>query len=189
MYKLGINADLIIGDLDSINLEALDFHKMSGAQIAQHSPDKDKTDMELAISCLPNYPKNEIYLSGMEGGRSDHSYMNLLVLKRFIRKGLLSFDTNDGFGGVVGPGTISLKVPINSGAALISLSTKVSELTSEGVAWPLVKSTLKFGEARGISNKIISQPWNISFEKGVLAFFVRGLSRGEAEIGWHPSVA
>ena len=72
-------AHLIIGDLDSINSEALSFHQTHHSVIKRFPADKDQTDLELALMSLPDDPSSEIHLAGLFGGRIDHALMNLLV--------------------------------------------------------------------------------------------------------------
>ncbi|MBI3038513.1 thiamine diphosphokinase [bacterium] len=186
LFALNIPANLVIGDLDSIGSESLEFHKKNGCKISTFPVDKDATDIDLALQSLSQNRNREIHLLNMWGGRFDHSIMNLLVLTKHLYSGLYTFDTPDGFGGVNGAGSLVLRVPRGLGNSLLALSPKVKDICSTGVNWPLDHETLEFGETRGVSNQIKDAPWRISFSSGALCWHISGLSRAKAEIEWLP---
>ena len=45
---LGLDVDVVIGDLDSVSAEALAAAEAAGARIVRHPEAKDATDLELA---------------------------------------------------------------------------------------------------------------------------------------------
>ncbi len=48
--SLGIMPHVIIGDLDSIEIDDLAIYQQAGVKIMQHPSHKDETDLELALS-------------------------------------------------------------------------------------------------------------------------------------------
>ena len=47
--KLGVQVDAVVGDMDSVEGAALAEAEAGGAEIVRHDPDKDATDLELAL--------------------------------------------------------------------------------------------------------------------------------------------
>lgn len=186
LRRWGIEADTIIGDLDSLSPEGMRHHLEHGAEIIRFSPDKNETDLELALRNLPNETGNEVYLTNLWGGRFDHSIMNLLMMSHFTSKGLLLFPTTDGVGGIMGPGRLSLSAPLHLGTGLIALSQEVGGLSSHGVQWPLNNEILRYGESRGVSNRLVHSPWRLTLGSGALLWLISGVSRADVEIEWLP---
>ncbi|MEZ4812323.1 MAG: thiamine diphosphokinase [Caldisericia bacterium] len=81
--KLGLIPDIVIGDMDSVSHEGLEYIKSKDIESIIHPPDKNFTDGELAISHLQKHYLNfsEIKVLGLTGGRPDHAYGNFLLLK------------------------------------------------------------------------------------------------------------
>lgn len=187
LLKKRMPAHEIVGDLDSISRRALAFHVTQGALVRKFNEDKDQTDLELTMEGLSDDPGAEVFFHGLFGGRFDHALMNLLLLKKYTRKGCLTFDFKGGTGGIIGPGNISLKVASGALVGLIALSPVVQGIVSEGVKWPLKNDSLRFGESRGVSNVLTRSQWRLSHRKGVLVWLVNGYSREAVGIEWHPS--
>lgn len=47
--KLEVRVDVVVGDMDSVDAAALAEVEAGGAEIVRHDPDKDATDLELAL--------------------------------------------------------------------------------------------------------------------------------------------
>lgn len=81
LSKNGFHFDLAVGDFDSVSSDEL-LHIRDYAKVVQsHSKTKDYTDTYLAvIEALKLHP-TEIIIYGGIGGRFDHSFANLNLLK------------------------------------------------------------------------------------------------------------
>lgn len=90
LIKHGIPIDLAIGDFDSTNLETSVIEKHA-QKVIIHSSVKDYTDTFLAVEEALNLQGSTIVIYGGLGGRLDHSYANLKLLK----KGNISIHTQD----------------------------------------------------------------------------------------------
>jgi thiamine pyrophosphokinase len=75
---LGVEPDLLIGDLDSVSAAALAAH--AGRPVERHPPDKDVTDLELALQAAGARGATSILVAGGGGGRFDHLLANALLL-------------------------------------------------------------------------------------------------------------
>jgi len=85
--KLGIGVDLHIGDFDSAP-------SADNCDVIRHPCEKDWTDTEACIYKAIETGADEIYLTGILGGRADHMMSNLLGLLNpdWISAKIFAFD-------------------------------------------------------------------------------------------------
>ncbi len=76
----GFSVDLVVGDLDSLPGEALGELVRNGAAVERHPPDKDATDLALAIGRAVARGATRVTVVGGHGGRLDHLLANVAVL-------------------------------------------------------------------------------------------------------------
>ena len=74
----GIRPDLILGDFDSISGELPE-----DIEIKRFKPEKDFTDLELAIRTAVESEFTELEIIGGMGGRLDHTVANLQLLSHY----------------------------------------------------------------------------------------------------------
>src|SRR5579859_5466672 len=65
---LGLEVDLVVGDLDSISAATL----AGIAQVERHAAEKDATDLELALTAALRLEPERILVLAGAGGRLDH---------------------------------------------------------------------------------------------------------------------
>src|SRR5699024_12482516 len=53
-----------------------------------HPPEKDKTDLEIALQKALSLEPDRIYLFGVTGGRLDHALINLQLLHKMIHNNI-----------------------------------------------------------------------------------------------------
>jgi len=82
LTNLGVNPQLIIGDLDSIDAHLLEEAKLAGVAVIEHT-DQELGDFEKALTWLKNENFESVEVIGMNGGRTDHTLSNLSVMLRF----------------------------------------------------------------------------------------------------------
>lgn len=88
VQDLGITPDLWVGDMDSSKLR-----NFSNIEKLVYPCDKDLTDSHIAVNEALKRGYKEIVLTGATGGRLDHEYANLCLLKYILKSG--------GFGKIV----------------------------------------------------------------------------------------
>lgn len=186
LRRWGMAAQCLVGDFDSTSRETLSWHETRGAKVVRFPVDKDQTDFELALNEVPTAPGSEIHLVGLTGGRADMSWMNLLILGKWVERGWFTFDHAGGLGGVLGSGELRIAAPEGTPAALIALVPKVEGVVSQGVRWPLQGETLLLGEGRGVSNALSASEWRLRVGSGSLLWLLEGVSRAGVEIEWLP---
>ncbi len=167
---LGLLPKLVIGDLDSLTEGELRDLEEAGAEIQRHPPDKDETDLELALIKAEELKPDEIIIFGALGARWDMTLANVLLMAHpdFASIPICIVD---------GPQEISL---LRSGQAkeiqgqpgdtisLIPLMRDARGITTLGLEYPLENATLRFGVTRGVSNVMHSQHARVQLEEGLL---------------------
>ncbi len=81
--RLGLDVDVLVGDLDSISAAGLADAEARGIAVECHRPDKDQTDTELAIACA--VARGVARIVGVSGGgdRPDHAWSTLLAFAAY----------------------------------------------------------------------------------------------------------
>lgn len=170
-YRTGRTPDIIIGDFDSAETEALAyFRKQPDLQIRQLIPEKDDTDTEAAIRMALARGAKRITLLGATGSRLDHVLGNIELLGIGLAEGvpITMIDSHNRIRMI--DGGIRLKKEEQHGTyvSLIPYSEKVEHLTLRGFKYPLSDATLKGGCSLGVSNEIVENEAEIIFDCGKL---------------------
>ena len=87
--KMGIRADYLLGDMDSISERALEKAKTDPKlNIIKYQPKKNFTDSELAIEKALELGCKEIIFAGAFGSRLDHMLANQMTVATLALKGI-----------------------------------------------------------------------------------------------------
>jgi len=167
-HVLGVVPDHIVGDLDSAPQDILE--KYRDVPLLQFSPEKDQTDLELAITFSCDKGADSITILGGLGGRFDHQLANVHVLvqavERHVKAELRDEHTrirliND---------CCKIKLHKQDGAlvTLLPFTNAAEGIETEGLQYPLKSERLSIGFARGVSNQIIDEWAAVSLKKGML---------------------
>ena len=171
--RMNLLPDVVIGDLDS--LEARDAHRLRRAEVPflQHSPDKDKTDLELALEHVQALDFGEIRVVGFWGGRLDQSVANLMLAARVPASSMVEFVTEKETVRLL-QGNQAWQIRERQGAALsvLPLTPQVDGLSLRGTRYPLEGTLLPFGTSLGISNEILEAAATVSIARGRLLVVV-----------------
>lgn len=160
---------IAIGDFDSIS-EA-EYQQILGMckEVIKLNCEKNETDTEVALNYCISNQINEVYLYGGLGGRFDHSIANIRLLLQFVKKGLrihLLDQTN--CVSVLPAGNHRLKALPKRYLSFFALESDVSELTLEGLKYPLNDYYLSLDDIRCVSNEILGESFTIRFNQGYL---------------------
>jgi thiamine pyrophosphokinase len=160
---LGLDPELWVGDFDSTPAVLLARH--AGVVRERLSPDKDKTDGELAVDAAIARGAREIVLVGGLGGQADHVLGHFALALRLAQDGIATFLTSgDEEAYPLLPGTTRLDLDDGTRLSLVALSP-LRGLTLEGVRWPLSDREVPLGSTLTLSN-IAHGPVAIRFESG-----------------------
>ena len=168
--KLGLHADIVIGDLDSVSHQALDLAERQKVPIQRHPVDKDATDLELALMHAHERNVESVIVIGGSGGRIDHFLANA---------GLLAAQTGIDLEWRTGTSTVhrvngTLLLEGRKGAvvSLLAFGGPVRGIQTSGLQWPLVQEDLEPGSTRGISNRLVEEHAEVSVAYGNLLVIV-----------------
>jgi thiamine pyrophosphokinase len=168
LHALALEPHALVGDLDSV--EPADVAKLAaqGVTIERHRPEKDKTDLELAIEHAAAKGATEIILLGALGGRLDQTVANLLLLAQRDWPAALSVVEEQQVASVLRAGqTVTLTGTVGTVVSLIPLSPQVTGITYTGLKYLLSDYTLPFGSTRGVSNELAAPMATIRIGTGL----------------------
>ncbi|HEX2152376.1 MAG TPA: thiamine diphosphokinase [Acidimicrobiia bacterium] len=161
----GYDVDLVVGDLDSVSGEAL---AASSAPIERHSPDKDATDLDLALEAALRLDPDRIVVIGGQGGRFDHLLGTVLLLTSDRWAGVdLEWVAGGGRVRVVRAG-VTLHGAPGALLTLLAVGGPATGVTTSGLHWDLADATLQPGSTRGVSNVFIGPVANVRLTAGLL---------------------
>lgn len=165
---LGLTVHRVVGDLDSVSPGALSAAWEAGAEVERHEPEKDATDLELALAAALRTGATRLVVVGGGGGRLDHFLANALLL--------------------ASPALASVEVEALVGTAAVRVVRRRAELQGRpgelltllpvhgpatgvrttGLRYALGGQDLHAGSTRGVSNEFVEPLATVSLEDGVL---------------------
>lgn len=166
--EMGLVPDLVIGDVDSITADDLDWLRTQRVEVIKHAREKDETDLELAFLEAVRRKAENILVAGAMGGRIDQALANI---------SLLMLPELEGIPVVYDDGREEILVIRNKSivggsrgdtVSLIPLFGAAEEVTTEGLKYPLSEETLYPERTRGISNIMLEDKATIRVGKGSL---------------------
>lgn len=180
--ELGIIPNVLIGDMDSTNPDLVEYWEASGVEVIHFPPDKDQTDLELALLHAQSKGANKIIVYGAIGGRLDMTIGNLMLLTRPDLNSIVKFVCGNEEIRVLQDGNLlTLPGTLGDTVSLIPLSIDGAKVTLKGLEYPLTKEILDFGLTRGISNRMVKKQATIHLESGLLAVIHTRNNSTEAE--------
>lgn len=171
LYRAEIKPDVIIGDFDSVDDEALTYFKnQDGIELHQLNPMKDDTDTEYAIRYAISNGATAITVLGGTGTRLDHVLGNVSLLGIGLEEGVSMelVDANNRIRMIDKPITIRKNEQYGKYVSLIPYTGEVCDVTLEGMKYPLDHYLLGGFNSLGVSNEIEEEEARISFSKGLL---------------------
>jgi len=172
LIEHGIIPDFAVGDFDSVSPEEWNAIKEHVDGVSRFKPEKDETDMELALLWAIKQNPSTIRIYGASGGRLDHFMANALMLAHFKQLyPRVHFELSDiqNSISVYVPGTFDIhRNDRKRYVSFIPLSPKVSGITLRGFKYPLTGKTVPFGSSLCISNELKEHTGTFSFENGIL---------------------
>ncbi len=170
LLALGLRPDYLIGDGDSLPAAA----DLQGITWLRYPPEKDETDLELALQWAATQAEPIILVLAALGGRPDHELANLLLLALPALRGKQVWFLGGAWGITLIRGGESLTLRAEPGTllSLIPLGGPALGVTCTGLRYPLRDEPLLFGPARGVSNVFVQPEAHITLRQGALWCFV-----------------
>lgn len=171
--KAGLLPHVLLGDFDSLPGPSLKKAKsQKSIELVTFPPEKDFTDMELAMNLALERGATELVILGGSGTRLDHTTANIHLLYKTLKCGVKSYIEDEHNQIFLIDKSIIIHKRENSKVSLLPLPPFVKGLTTTGLSYPLVDETLVFGISRGISNEFADQSAGISIKEGLLLIFI-----------------
>jgi thiamine pyrophosphokinase len=168
LFRLGHLPDKVIGDMDSLEPELQAWLTSHQIPFDQHPPEKDETDLELALLLAAEQPENDIWLFGLLGGRLDQTLANIFLLNHPALVGKTVQLITPTERALLVRQQTEIVGQVGDLVSLIPLSGDAQGVSTTGLQWTLQKETLQFGQARGISNRLTAEKATVTLEKGLL---------------------
>lgn len=168
LKRLGIIPNFIVGDLDSISKETLEYFKKLNVEIMKYNTQKDETDTQLAIELAIKLKVNEVILLGSLGTRIDHSLANIYLLEYIVKKGIQAQIIDQCNRIYLIDKKIKLKGKKGDLLSLLPFSDIVKGISTKGVKYHLKNGEMKKENPYGISNVFKDEIAEISIEEGLL---------------------
>ncbi|MBZ4683237.1 MAG: thiamine pyrophosphokinae [Fusobacteriaceae bacterium] len=160
LYDIGKIPKLIIGDMDSIKKDVLEYYTKEKVKIEKYPKDKDITDGELIIKKI-YFKYEEILILGAIGGKSSHFLTNLYLLEKYPK---IKFINNDEEIFIIEKSCI-LKNYLNKEISFIPIE-KIENLSLSGFKYNLKNKDVERGTSLLVSNTGVSNELEIKFLKG-----------------------
>jgi len=158
-----ITPDLVVGDFDSLGK----IPELENIEV--HPAEKDETDTFLALSCGMERGYRNFVIFGALGGRVDHTFANLQLLKYLCEKGVKCtlVSENEEVTAIMNS---SLTFPKGDGGtvSVFSLSDESTGVFERGFKYMLENAVLTSSFPLGVSNELTGEGAEISVENGVL---------------------
>lgn len=166
--KLGLVPDFIIGDLDSVSDEAINFFSDKSTIIKIER--QNDTDVEKCLKFAIRKGFSEALLLGVTGDRLDHTICNLGIVLKFYDKIKCNIVAENSFLTPTDK-TVVLKSKSGETISLYAFNTK-TKITSTGLKYQLRNSTLPFGERESTSNVATNDEVKLIVRGGIV-FIIR----------------
>ena len=168
--KLGLTVDVVIGDMDSADANALAEARSRGTKIIQHDRDKNFTDLHSALLYAAECGTKRIVVVTAGGGRLDHQLGVIAamfdpILKRIDVQAL--WDASKIFA-LQGETTRRFKAEIGDIVGLQAYGSTATGVSTTGLRWKLSNESLKVYETRGVSNEVTDTQVSVSIAHGHL---------------------
>ncbi|WP_433749625.1 thiamine diphosphokinase [Falsibacillus pallidus] len=176
VYRLlesGITPAAAFGDFDSVSEE--EWQLITSSELNEmhtFKPEKDESDMELALGWAIGQEPSKLSIYGATGGRIDHFMANAMILasETFLHyTGTIEIVDRQNIITVHPPGTYSIeKLQDKKYISYIPLSAEVKDLTLQGFKYPLENKKICMGSSLCISNELEENTGTFSFSEGIL---------------------
>lgn len=160
----GVEPDIVMGDFDSLPEEYLGKIN-SEVEVKKFPPEKDFTDMELALKELTDRGCNDITILGAIGTRMDHVLGNFFALIEVHKNGAdgrILDDNNEVRYLTLGEAKVN-----KAGFKYISvIPIEETMFSTKGFKYEAKALTIKPGTTIGISNELLDEEGEIEIHKG-----------------------
>lgn len=168
LLRAGQLPDIVIGDLDSLDLESEAELVRHQVQVRRYAREKDETDFELALLLAAELGATEIDVLGALGGRWDHTIANIWLLAHPAVENRVTRLLADEQALFLVRNHANLQGQAGDTISLLPLTAEVQGVTTSGLLYQLEEATLHAEQARGVSNVLMAEHANVTIRSGLL---------------------
>lgn len=168
LQALGRPPQVLIGDLDSVTEADIEWASAAGGRVLRYPPEKDETDLELALDLARAEGYTTILLVGALGGRVDHLLGNLSLLAHPVLGGLDARIVEPGMEVFLIRDEREIEGRAGDLISLLPLFGVARGVRTQGLQYPLRDEDLLPYRTRGISNVMLGSRAVVSLESGLL---------------------
>lgn len=166
---LGLTPDVVVGDLDSIDVDSLERLGHGGATIERHPADKDASDLELALRAALSRNATRITVVGGGRGRLSHLLANAAVIAADRGPVFVQWLTPDAEVTVAHGGSRHTITGVAGDLiSLIPVAGPATGVTTAGLRWELSGDDLDRSSSRGLSNEMLASTIEVGVGGGTL---------------------
>ena len=161
LKELGVRPNLILGDLDSAEIDGLD----NQIEVIELS-DQNKTDLEKSLDYCKEHSIKKVLILGSSGLRDDHSMANILLASSYSDN--LHIELITSFYRII---FVRENTKINAPHAPVSIISLSSDnkITTSGLKYDLNNEKLK-SFSHGISNEVNGDNFTVEAESTIVVF-------------------
>lgn len=166
--RLGLRVELMVGDLDSARPEAVARALADGSRLERHHPDKDATDLELALEAARRTGgRPVIVVGGVAGDRIDHllAAAGLLGSDRFADLEIQWWSDRSRV--FVVRDQVEIDASVGDLVSIVPVTPQAT-VTCSGLRWPLSSDILEHGSTRGVSNEVVDPLASVRVASGTV---------------------
>ncbi len=167
--RLGIVPHRVVGDMDSISPEAMDYAASLGAELTVVPREKDNTDFQLGLELAEEDGATEIVVWGGTGSRLDHSLSNLFSATALVLREIKVCFQSPGNDIYLINRHLVLPGKVGDTVSLITMGDESRGVTLHGFQYPLTNATLRGRWQYAVSNVIVEPNPAVEIESGVVA--------------------
>ena len=171
LLEKGITPEEAVGDFDSVSKEEYKVIRESVEVVDRFRSEKNETDTELAVDRALTYKPEHVILTGVTGGRLDHTEAALHLLYRLQMENptiIFSIRNETNELSILLPAVHELtqkdRFPYVS---FFPFGGRVTGLTLAGFKYETFNETLETGMTKFTSNETASRICTISFREGI----------------------
>jgi len=171
---LGLDVDLVVGDLDSVTPEALGAATAAGIPVERHPTAKDAIDAELAVDAALARGVDRLIVVSGGGDRLDQVLAGHLLLAhpKLAAVHVQAWAGPAWVAALQGPARRAIDGPAGALVSLIPVHGRADGVSTSGLRYPLHAEPLLAGSSRGISNELVGGPACVALEGGALLVVV-----------------
>ena len=167
LIRMGLRADVALGDFDSVT--SYEIWEDNICEKYTYPPEKDDTDMMLAIKLGLSKGFQSFAIYGGLGGRLDHTLANIQALSYLAVRGAQAILYHENYElTVIKNSSFMIPKEFTGYVSVLSLSDKSENVSIKGLKYEADGATLTNTFPLGVSNEAVGKKGIISVENGML---------------------